>query len=62
MGTMRKLVREKARAQSRKKCGTTSMFHYYFDKMWKEDKEEKGGKHTGEQPQAGREQSTRNGK
>lgn len=59
MGTMRKLVREKARAQSREKCGTTSMFHYYFKKMWKE---KKGGNNTGGQPKSGREQSTRNGK
>ena len=62
MGTMRKLVREKARAQSREKCGTTSMFHYYFKKMWTEKKEEEGGKNTGGQPQPGREQSARNGK
>ncbi len=47
MGTMRKLVREKARAQSREKCGTTDMFHYYFKKMWIDKKEEKGGKRTG---------------
>lgn len=47
MGTMRKLVRERARAQSREKCGTTDMFHYYFKKMWIDKKEEKGGKRAG---------------
>lgn len=33
---MRKLAREVARNQSYKRSGTTDMFHYFFDKIWRE--------------------------
>ena len=33
---MRKLARKVARNQSYKKSGTTDMFHYFFDKNWRE--------------------------
>lgn len=33
---MRKLAREVARNQSYKRSGTTDMFHYFSDKIWRE--------------------------
>ena len=36
MSTLRKVARDMARSQSYKQSHTTDMFHYFFNKIWRE--------------------------
>ena len=36
MSTLRKVARDMARSQSYNQSHTTDMFHYFFDKIWRE--------------------------
>lgn len=36
MSTLRKVARDMARSQSYNQSHTTDMFHYFFNKIWRE--------------------------
>lgn len=52
MSTMRKITRGMARSQSYKKTGTTNMFHYFFEKTWREKAGHPVNKHAHNSPSA----------